>query len=911
MKIKQQMILGSLLALLTATQACHSKSDSKLDIIGGRPVTNDPDGPAMRNVVGLSRDGLDTFCSGSVVAKDMIVTAAHCVDDGRPFFVVFGDPKGVMPRVEVEKVDMYKPYGAAAFPNFDIAWVKLKTPVPQAFEPMEVLRDPSKLKDADEFRLAGYGYEKTGCRDASCSDELLQTNTSLEKYYDTPRLMSLLVFKGSVEQKLGGACNGDSGGPAYAKIDNKWYLIGVTNGVTAYVNPESFTNPALSCEALSDIYTFIGDYVPWMEKRSSQDLKQLPDLNPDRREAPFVVKGEKRAADVSEPKTWGEWIQYPYHNEQAWNTVQQLLFDLWVKHRPLLGDEDHVKLWVDPDYSQARMQEITSYELMKSERDELKYDDQPIDLRPLGTWTGLQEVNVIGDYTSLGLEALARLPALRKLTLNPGSRRPDGQLNLKPLEKLGPILEELKLSSMTPEELKSLPFGALLQLKTLDFSVQSGLPEAALDMSGLKGLETFKISSWPYASKISLPQDLALETLELKLDHKSDLSWLDLSAVKSIQTVDIGSEVMTEPSVLKGFHKKSIQKLVVPGSRLTADDFPEAGFADVQELFVSGNLLISTDFMKNLKGLQRADLRDNPVGLAQCPAGVNCTFDRVPNPKSVADFCRNTVDDQDYFYSTTIRALLLTEGLPSMFYTDAVCDGLERSLNMGSSLELNGNLTWYLPNGLNYDMRVLKGLNGLKSLTIRNVTLANAGALGELSNLISLDLNAVKVKDLGFIGKIPKLENLSYAEFPYTTLEALSHPKLKSLMLPSEGWAALNGGRVQTIGDKTELPSLTKLSLRGNPLQDLKGVERFKALSQLDITGTKVPDLSPLNTLIGATVFFGDQYQLDTCPILYGSCQTGNKTLEGATFGADGASLMGSNWKVNQVIPGLGKALRN
>lgn len=911
MKIKQHMIMGSALAFLSAMQACHSKSESKLDIVGGRPVANDPDGPALRNVVGLSRDGLSTFCSGSVVAKDMIVTAAHCVDDGRSFSVVFGEPKGVMPRAEVERVDMYKPYGAAAFPNFDIAWVKLKTPVPQAFEPMEVLRDPSKLKDADEFRLAGYGYEKTGCREAGCNDELLQTNTSLEKYYDTPRLMSLLVFKGSVEQKLGGACNGDSGGPAYAKIDKKWYLIGVTNGVTAYVNPESFTNPALSCEALSDIYTFIGDYVPWMEKRSSQELKQLPDLNPDRSEAPFVVKGEKRPADVSEPKTWGEWIQYPYHNEQVWNTVQRLLFDLWAKQRPLLGDDDHVKLWVDPDYSQARMQEITSYELIKSERDELKYDDQPSDLRPLGSWTGLQEVNVIGDYTSLGLEALSRLPALRKLTLSPGNRRPYGQLNLKPLENLGPVLQDLKMSGMTPEELKTLSFGALSQLKTLDFSAQSGLAETALDMSGLKNLETLKISSWPYASKISLPQDLALGTLELKLDHKSDLSWLDLSAVKSIQTVEIGSEVMTEPSVLKGFHKKGIQNLAVPGSRLTTDDFPAAGFADVQELFVSGNLLASTDFMKGLKALQAADLRDNPVGLTQCPTGVSCTFDRVPNPKTVADFCRNTVDDPDYFYGTTIRALLLTEGLPSLFYTDAVCDGLERSLNMGSSLELNGNLTWYLPNGLNYDMRVLKGLNGLKSLTIRNVTLANADALGELSNLTSLDLNAVKTKDLGFISKMPKLESLSYAEFPYTTLEALSNPKLKTLTLPSEGLAALNGGRVQSIGDKTELPALTKLSLRGNPLQDLKGVDRLKALSQLDITGTKIADLSPLNTLIGATVFFGDQYQLDTCPILYGSCQTGNKTLEGATFGADGASLMGSNWKVNQVIPGLGKALRN
>ncbi len=130
-------------------------------------------------------------------------------------------------------------------------------------------------------------------------------------------------------------------------------------------------------------------------------------------------------------------------------------------------------------------------------------------------------------------------------------------------------------------------------------------------------------------------------------------------------------------------------------------------------------------------------------------------------------------------------------------------------------------------------------------------------------------------------------------------------------MLSSEGSAVLDGGRIQTRGSGTALPALNKLSLRGNPLQDLKGIENMKALMQLDITETKVSDLSPLNALIGATVFFGTNYELDTCPILYGSCQTGSKTLDGATFGSDAFTLQGSKWTVGQAIPGLGKALRN
>ncbi len=157
MKILKRVSLSSALAVLSLTSACDRQESSKLDIVRGQKLASDS--PALNNVVGLSRDGFNTFCTGSVVAPDLVVTAAHCVDDNRPFYVVFGEPKGVLQKIEAVKVETYKPYAAAAFPNFDIAWVKLKSNVPERWKPMEILRDPSRLKDAEEFRLAGYGIE--------------------------------------------------------------------------------------------------------------------------------------------------------------------------------------------------------------------------------------------------------------------------------------------------------------------------------------------------------------------------------------------------------------------------------------------------------------------------------------------------------------------------------------------------------------------------------------------------------------------------------------------------------------------------------------------------------------------------------------------------------------------------------
>jgi Leucine-rich repeat (LRR) protein len=909
MKFNPSLTLGSALIVLSLAAACDRQPGSELDIVRGRPLG--PDSPALHNVVGLSRDGLSVFCTGSVVADDMIVTAAHCVESIPKFSVVFGPPNGLMKRVEVSKVENYKPYGSAAFPNFDIAWIRLKTKVPEGFRPMEILRDPARLKEAKEFRLAGYGIEKTNCQEESCQDELLEVNTSLDQYFDTARLMSLLSFKGPEELGMGGSCSGDSGGPAYARIDDRWYLIGVTNGKAASITPETFVDRSKACETGSSVYTFMGDYVPWLEKRSSQELLQTDAVNPDRSELPLVLKGEEKPADAMEPQSWAEWLQYPYHNEQAWNTVERLVWDLWAIKKGQLKLEDQVKLWVDPEFSQAQVHEITSYDVQLEAFDELRFAEQAYDLRPLASWAGLETVRIQGSAAAYSVEAISRLPALKTLTLTPGPLRVNGALDLSALQKLGTSLEHLHLINFTAAELKTLPFAALKQLQSLEILAQSDRVETPLDLSGLQSLQTLKIRSWPYSAAMSLPVNLALQNLDLKLDHVTDLKWLDIESIKSIHTLDVGAEVLANPAVISRFHHKGLRKLVVPSNRLTSEHLPAPAFADVEQLVLSGNQISSTDFMKEFPVLKAADMRDNPLLEPTCPTGISCSFDRVFNPQTVADFCRNTTDSNDYSYKTIIQMLLMAQNLPYYLYNERTCDSLQNALSQVKSLVLDGDNTWSLPNGLNYDLRVLQALPELRSLRIRKVSLAHAEALAALPNLSHLDLGSVKTKGLEFIPLMAKLENLNYSEFPGTNLEALSHPNLKVLTLNSEGpRVVLGAGRVTTIGARTKLPALTKLSLRGNPLQDLMGLESMKALSELDISETRVVDLSPLQSLIGTRVYFGGNYTLDTCPILYGSCQTGSANIGGASFGADTNSLQGSKWMVGQQIPGLGKALR-
>jgi Leucine-rich repeat (LRR) protein len=909
MKLSKLVTFSSALTILSLTGACDRAADSKLDIIRGRPLG--PDSPALNNVVGLSFDGSSTFCTGSVVADNIVVTAAHCVYGKNDFYVVFGQASGLMEKIAVDTVETYKPYGDAAFPNFDIAWLKLKKKVPARFQPMEILRDPSHLNEATEIRLAGYGYEKTNCRDRTCADELLETNTALHRYYDSARLMSLLVFHGDKEKGLGGACNGDSGGPAYARIKDRWYLIGVTNGATPYLTPDAYEDLANFCESGRDIYTFMGDYVPWLQKTSGRELVQKAEDNPDRRQPPVLIQGESRAADVAEPQTWAEWVEYPYHNEEAWNTVNVLLYQLLGEYYLDLKPEDLTRIFSDAAFSQNLAEQQSEINIELNITNTQRFKDQPLDLRPLATWKGLTQVQLHEEAALVGVEAVSRLPGLSTLVLSASRDGHARAVNFEALQRVGPSLKTLQLRNYTAAELQTLPAAHLSQLESLELVAVADKDDVAVDLSALKALKHLRVSNWNDQSSMKLPRALDLETFEIRSEQATDLKWLDTAAIQSIRSLKIGREALARPDLMKLFQNKGIQGLNVSLNGLSEEHLPPSGFVELTQAVLDGNHFHSAAALKNLPALKNVDLRDNPLTDAACPSGMECIVDPVLNPQTVGDYCRNTVGDRSYVYAPMVKSLLRSQGLPVLYYGDATCLQLEMLLQGARSLLVQGEVSEYIPRSALYDVRVLKSLKQLESLKIRHAVLSSANGLAELPQLKTLDLGFVQTR-LDFVKKMPQLENLNYTDFPGRNLESLSHPGLKVLTLAAEGsYDVMEKGRLEAIGARTELPSLQTLSLRNNPLQDLKGIENMKALTQLDISGTQVSDLAPLHSLIGATIYFGETYTLDTCPILYGNCQAGTRNLGGLTFGSDANSVQNSKWTTGQIIPGLGKALRN
>ncbi|MBC7458966.1 MAG: trypsin-like serine protease [Bdellovibrionaceae bacterium] len=188
------------------------------------------------------------YCTGTIIAKNMILTAAHCVahtDPERSNVVinfslntvdnaVQGDP--VQKHIEDVRAtfDTIDVVGITAHPDYkggvdyDMAILRLKIDIPSTRKIAEFL--PQNYIDAvgNKLTLDGEIKDVTLLGFGLIDENTGESSSVLRKTIVPARFEGAVVV---TDQTHGtGACNGDSGGPAFVKIDDKNYLVGVTHG---------------------------------------------------------------------------------------------------------------------------------------------------------------------------------------------------------------------------------------------------------------------------------------------------------------------------------------------------------------------------------------------------------------------------------------------------------------------------------------------------------------------------------------------------------------------------------------------------------------------------------------------------------------------------------------------------------
>lgn len=155
----------------------------------------------------LSRAGpASGFCSAIVVAPDVLLTAAHCVQAGaalKAHYRAEGRPV-LLDIAAVERSPLFRPDAIRTRErSIDLALVRLAAPLPAPFRPAP-LGDAGPEAVGATLQVAGFGLAKEG--QATTGGTLRHAALAVR----AP--LSAILLWGRAPGGYGGACTGDSGG---------------------------------------------------------------------------------------------------------------------------------------------------------------------------------------------------------------------------------------------------------------------------------------------------------------------------------------------------------------------------------------------------------------------------------------------------------------------------------------------------------------------------------------------------------------------------------------------------------------------------------------------------------------------------------------------------------------------------
>ena len=209
--------------------------------------------------IGNAKDA--QFCGGSLIRSDLVLTAAHCVEDVSAHFVDVAiganDLKTVTQnnRIGVAGIFIhpdYDPYNA----DSDIALLKLDQEVENT---ILNLIEPTKMQNivpGDLLKVIGWGVLNDF--DYQTPDVLQEVDVAFVDFQlcndalaDYGGITNTQICAGFAD---GGrdSCYGDSGGPLMANFEGQWYLAGIVSWGIGCAQPDVY-----------GVYTKVADFVDW------------------------------------------------------------------------------------------------------------------------------------------------------------------------------------------------------------------------------------------------------------------------------------------------------------------------------------------------------------------------------------------------------------------------------------------------------------------------------------------------------------------------------------------------------------------------------------------------------------------------------------------------------------------------
>src|SRR5580700_9144626 len=225
--------LGLATALQAAAFAVILGLGPALAMVGGAPAAADGAGRSVVMILG----SFGTACTATAVARNLLLTAAHCVQPGADYKLVDRQPGQSLSKVpllkDVARIERDPQFDLkrlfAHLATADLALIKLVDPLPARIPPVPIGGDTETVAVGDALVVAGYGVTVRG--DGRSGGVVRAASLVVT---GQPGSLQIRLFDPATKgQSAGlGACAGDSGAPALRDHNGTLTIVGVVSWST-------------------------------------------------------------------------------------------------------------------------------------------------------------------------------------------------------------------------------------------------------------------------------------------------------------------------------------------------------------------------------------------------------------------------------------------------------------------------------------------------------------------------------------------------------------------------------------------------------------------------------------------------------------------------------------------------------